>query len=91
MLFHAQIALNWKSAKEGRLIKMEYSVKLCKSLKLLNVSQEFPKLADVVVWLSLQPPSATLVVKGLSQKICEDDLYQALVSYYSHMLPNHSQ
>lgn len=70
---------------------MEYSVKLCKSLKLLNVLQEFPKLADVVVWLSLQPPSATLVVKGLSQKICEDDLYQALVSYYSHMLPNHSQ
>lgn len=27
----------------------------------------------------MQPPSATLVVKGLSQRTMEDDLYEALV------------
>lgn len=30
---------------------------------------------------SILPPSATLVVKGLSPKICEDDLYQALADW----------
>lgn len=34
----------------------------------------------------LQAPSATLVVKGLSQKTVEDDLYKALVRASVFML-----